>query len=167
MPRGLHAVGAARRGAEWEVAAVPDLRRQAEALVRHLAARVPAPEWSAEPAHRVAPVDGLDRLDQRPGPARYRVAGRGLTLSVFDVGLACCAVEFAPPRCAGHPDLLPLAGDRRDEPGVEVMVVSGTVTDKMAPAVLRHYDAAARAPARHLVRRPAPTPAGRTGTPTA
>jgi uncharacterized NAD(P)/FAD-binding protein YdhS len=44
VARGLHAVGAARRGAEWEVAAVPDLRRQAEALVRHLGARVPAPE---------------------------------------------------------------------------------------------------------------------------
>jgi uncharacterized NAD(P)/FAD-binding protein YdhS len=44
VARGVHAVGAARRGAEWEVAAVPDLRRQAEALVRHLAARVPAPE---------------------------------------------------------------------------------------------------------------------------
>ena len=43
--RGVHAVGAARRGVEWEVAAVPDLRRQADTLVRHLAAdRVPAAE---------------------------------------------------------------------------------------------------------------------------
>jgi uncharacterized NAD(P)/FAD-binding protein YdhS len=33
----LYAVGAARRGVEWEVAAVPDLRRQAVALARHLA----------------------------------------------------------------------------------------------------------------------------------
>ena len=30
--RGMYAVGAARRGVEWEVAAVPDLRRQAERL---------------------------------------------------------------------------------------------------------------------------------------
>ena len=36
--RGIYAVGAARRGVEWEVAAVPDLRRQAERLVRHLTA---------------------------------------------------------------------------------------------------------------------------------
>ena len=80
----------------------------------------------------------MDSLDpRRLGPARYRVAGRGLTLSVFDLGLACCAVEFAA-AVAGHPDLLPLAGDEQ-EPGLEVMVVSGTVTDKLAPAVLRHY----------------------------
>ena len=36
--RGIYAVGAARRGVEWEVAAVPDIRRQADRLVRHLAA---------------------------------------------------------------------------------------------------------------------------------
>ncbi len=42
--RGVYAVGAARRGVEWEVAAVPDLRRQADALVRHLVAELPAAE---------------------------------------------------------------------------------------------------------------------------
>ena len=36
--RGIHVLGAARRGAEWEVAAVPDLRRQAAALAAHLSA---------------------------------------------------------------------------------------------------------------------------------
>ena len=35
---GMYAVGAARRGVEWEVAAVPDLRRQAVRLAAHLAA---------------------------------------------------------------------------------------------------------------------------------
>lgn len=34
--RGLYAVGAARRGVEWEVGAVPDIRRQAQRLARHL-----------------------------------------------------------------------------------------------------------------------------------
>jgi uncharacterized NAD(P)/FAD-binding protein YdhS len=34
--RGVYVVGAARRGAEWEVAAVPDIRRQALRLVQHL-----------------------------------------------------------------------------------------------------------------------------------
>lgn len=72
------------------------------------------------------------------GPARYLVATEpALVLTVFDVGLACCAVEFAA-AVAGHPDLTPVAAD--DHPGVpEVLVVSGTVTDKMAPAVLDHY----------------------------
>jgi NADH-quinone oxidoreductase subunit B len=72
-------------------------------------------------------------------PARYLVATEpALVLTVFDVGLACCAVEFAA-AVAGHPDLTPLVGDE-DHTGVpEVLVVSGTVTDKMAPAVLDHY----------------------------
>ncbi len=72
-------------------------------------------------------------------PARYLVATQpALVLTVFDVGLACCAVEFAA-AVAGHPDLLPLVGDE-DHAGVpEVLVISGTVTDKMAPAVLDHY----------------------------
>jgi len=34
--RGLYAVGAARRGCEWEVAAVPDIRRQAQRLAELL-----------------------------------------------------------------------------------------------------------------------------------
>ncbi len=37
--RGIHVLGAARRGVEWEVAAVPDLRRQVAAVVAHVAAR--------------------------------------------------------------------------------------------------------------------------------
>ena len=76
------------------------------------------------------------------GPARYLVAGEpALVLTVFDVGLACCAVEFAS-AVAGHPDLLPLLGDQRAlDPAVpEVLVVSGTVTDKMAPAIKRLYE---------------------------
>jgi uncharacterized NAD(P)/FAD-binding protein YdhS len=36
---GLYAVGAARRGAAWEVAAIPDIRRQASALARSVLAR--------------------------------------------------------------------------------------------------------------------------------
>jgi uncharacterized NAD(P)/FAD-binding protein YdhS len=33
----MYAVGAARRGVDWEVAAVPDIRRQAVRLAEHLA----------------------------------------------------------------------------------------------------------------------------------
>jgi uncharacterized NAD(P)/FAD-binding protein YdhS len=36
VARGLYTVGAARRGEAWEVAAVPDLRRQVSALAAHL-----------------------------------------------------------------------------------------------------------------------------------
>jgi NADH-quinone oxidoreductase subunit B len=72
-------------------------------------------------------------------PTRYRVAGEpGLTLTFFDVGLACCAVEFAAATMA-HPDLLPIDAEGPGA-GPEVMVVSGTVTDKMAPAVLAYYE---------------------------
>jgi NADH-quinone oxidoreductase subunit B len=72
-------------------------------------------------------------------PARYLVTTEpALVLTVFDVGLACCAVEFAA-AVAGRPDLIRPVGDE-DHPGVpEVLVVSGTVTDKMAPIVLEHY----------------------------
>ncbi|NUR07209.1 MAG: FAD-dependent oxidoreductase [Nocardioidaceae bacterium] len=42
--RGLYAVGAARRGVEWEVAAVPDIRRQARRL-----AEVLRPSYAAVP----------------------------------------------------------------------------------------------------------------------
>ncbi len=39
--RGIHVLGAARRGSAWEVAAVPDLRRQAAALAAHVAGQAP------------------------------------------------------------------------------------------------------------------------------
>ncbi len=41
--RGMYAVGAARRGVDWEVAAVPDIRRQAVHLARHLGTQAPQP----------------------------------------------------------------------------------------------------------------------------
>src|SRR4051794_10088016 len=80
--------------------------------------------------------------DPSPEPARYLVdRGRGYSLSVFDLGLACCAVEFVAASMA-HPDLLRLdegaAEDGRRR--VEVLVVSGTVTDKMAPGGRAVYD---------------------------
>jgi NADH-quinone oxidoreductase subunit B len=51
---------------------------------------------------------------------------------VFDAGLACCAVEVSAAlrRCAGQ---VP-----RDA-AVKVLVVAGTVTDKLAPLVLAAY----------------------------
>ncbi len=77
-----------------------------------------------------------------PRPVRY-VLQRGTTfsLSVFDLGLACCAVEFAAAVLA-RPDLLtPESATAPADPSrTEVMVVSGTVTDKLAPSVRRLYE---------------------------
>jgi NADH-quinone oxidoreductase subunit B len=75
-------------------------------------------------------------------PLRYLVdRGGAFTLSVFDLGLACCAVEFVAASQA-RPDLLvPEPGTAPGNPHrTQVMVVSGTVTDAMAPAVRRLYE---------------------------
>ena len=68
-------------------------------------------------------------------------AGRTWSLWLFDVGLACCAVEFAAatldPSALAALDVEPLAATPSD---ADVLVISGTVTDKMAPAVRRVYE---------------------------
>ena len=58
-------------------------------------------------------------------------AGR-FTLWVLDVGLACCAVEVvaASLRASAEP-----VGDHQ----ADVLVVAGTLTDTMAPAIVRLY----------------------------
>jgi len=61
--------------------------------------------------------------------------GRAYRLNVLNVGLACCAVEALVAAVAdGGGDLV-----LTDSP-VDVVVVSGTVTDKLAPLVRRLYD---------------------------
>lgn len=77
-------------------------------------------------------------------PRRHLVdAGRRFSLWVFDVGLACCAVEFLAASIAvgvdGVPRLgaLPVTGDAAD---ADVLLVSGTVTAKLAPSVRALYD---------------------------
>jgi NADH-quinone oxidoreductase subunit B len=72
--------------------------------------------------------------------------GRGYTLFVLDAGLACCAVECAaalrrlgPPEAADRPGP-GAAGRGAARQGVAgVLIVAGTVTDKLAPLVLRAY----------------------------
>jgi NADH-quinone oxidoreductase subunit B len=67
--------------------------------------------------------------------------GRRYTLWIFNVGLACCAVEFVA-ATASRNDLVrlgpPLVGGARE---VNLMVISGTLTDRMAPAVKTLYEA--------------------------
>jgi NADH-quinone oxidoreductase subunit B len=66
---------------------------------------------------------------------------RRYSLWVFNFGLACCAVEFVATSMGRHDFVrlgaLPFA---QGPDHADLMVVSGTVTDKMAPAIKRLYD---------------------------
>ncbi|HVS68175.1 MAG TPA: NADH-quinone oxidoreductase subunit B [Mycobacteriales bacterium] len=67
--------------------------------------------------------------------------GHTFRLHVLDVGLACCAVEFAAAAARGA-DMAavgarPVVARPRE---ANVMVISGTVTDKLAVQVKRLYD---------------------------
>jgi NADH-quinone oxidoreductase subunit B len=66
--------------------------------------------------------------------------GRRWSLTVVNVGLACCAVEamVASLSTTTPVGTVPYAGDERS---VDVLVVSGTVTDALAPLVRQLYDA--------------------------
>jgi NADH-quinone oxidoreductase subunit B len=66
-------------------------------------------------------------------PRELNVDGRRVRLRLVEAGLACCAVEVsAAISRADHPEQRS-AGDPGD--AVEVLLVSGTVTDVLAPAV--------------------------------
>ena len=58
---------------------------------------------------------------------------------VRDLGLACCAVEFASAVASGL--LCPAPVDDAGAGALNVLVVSGTVTDALAPAVLDEWQA--------------------------
>ena len=67
------------------------------------------------------------------------MAARGPRLALFDLGLACCAVEFV----AAVLDEAALAEHGLLEgqlDGADVLVVSGTLTDVTAPAALAAYE---------------------------
>lgn len=67
--------------------------------------------------------------------------GRRYSLWVFNFGLACCAIEFIAASMSRHDfmrlGVIPFAPGPRQ---ADLMVVSGTVTDKMAPAIRRLHD---------------------------
>ena len=67
--------------------------------------------------------------------------GRRWSLTVVNVGLACCAVEamVASLSTSTPVGTVPYADEGRS---VDVLVISGTVTDALAPLVRRLYDAA-------------------------
>jgi NADH-quinone oxidoreductase subunit B len=68
--------------------------------------------------------------------------GRKYSLWLFQFGLACCAIEMGAAITSPRYDLMrfgviPLPASPRQS---DLMIVSGTLTDKMAPAVKRLYD---------------------------
>ena len=78
------------------------------------------------------------------GPDRPTLSldwGRRYALWIRNVGLACCAVEFVA-ACVGRTDLgrLGVRPDPSDRRVANLLVVSGTVTDRMAASIRRLYD---------------------------
>ena len=81
-------------------------------------------------------------FDAAPKPMKVVLNwGRRYSLWVFNFGLACCAIEFIAASMARHDfirlGVIPFAPGPRQ---ADLMVVSGTVSDKMAPAVKRLYE---------------------------
>ncbi|WP_405973565.1 NADH-quinone oxidoreductase subunit B [Streptomyces sp. NBC_00988] len=96
----------------------------------------PEPVYLPEPKR----LGALARL--APEPMKVVLNwGRRYSLWVFNFGLACCAIEFIAASMARHDfirlGVIPFAPGPRQ---ADLMVVSGTVTDKMAPAVKRLYE---------------------------
>ena len=77
-----------------------------------------------------------------PEPALLSLTwGRRWNLRVFDLGLACCALEFLAASLGDPTEARVGARPVADGPAeADVLVISGTVTDKLAPAVRRIYD---------------------------
>jgi NADH-quinone oxidoreductase subunit B len=65
---------------------------------------------------------------------------RRYSLWVFNLGLACCAVEFVATAVGQH-DIVRLGAlpYAQGPEQADLMLVSGTVTDRMAPAIMRLY----------------------------
>ncbi len=81
-------------------------------------------------------------FDLAPKPMKVVLNwGRRYSLWVFNFGLACCAIEFIAASMSRHDfirlGVIPFAPGPRQ---ADLMVVSGTVTDKMAPAIKRLYE---------------------------
>ncbi|MFJ1710806.1 NADH-quinone oxidoreductase subunit B [Streptomyces sp. NPDC088260] len=96
----------------------------------------PVPTFLPEPKR----LGVLSRL--APEPMKVVLNwGRRYSLWVFNFGLACCAIEFIAASMARHDfirlGVIPFAPGPRQ---ADLMIVSGTVTDKMAPAVKRLYE---------------------------
>ncbi|MPZ72694.1 MAG: NADH-quinone oxidoreductase subunit B [Nitriliruptorales bacterium] len=88
------------------------------------------------------PQVGLIDQVEVPQPIKFILNwGRRYSLWVMNFGLACCAIEFIATSAARHDfmrlGVIPFAHGPRQ---ADLMVVAGTLTDKMAPALKRLYD---------------------------
>jgi NADH-quinone oxidoreductase subunit B len=75
-------------------------------------------------------------------PVRFLLNwGRRYSLWVFNFGLACCSIEFIAASTAKNDfirlGVIPFAHGPRQ---ADLLVVAGTLTDKMAPVIKRLYD---------------------------
>ena len=90
-----------------------------------------------------APPMGLVDRGRMPAPlTKLFNLGRSYSMWVYQWGLACCAIEmgaaFGSPRYdVMRLGVIPLPASPRQ---ADLVVISGTVTDKMAPAVKRLYE---------------------------
>ena len=86
---------------------------------------------------------GLVERGRMPAPlTKLFNIGRSYSMWVYQWGLACCAIEmgaaFASPRYdVMRLGVIPLPASPRQ---ADFVVISGTVTDKMAPAIKRLYE---------------------------
>ncbi|MFG2598242.1 NADH-quinone oxidoreductase subunit B [Streptomyces sp. NPDC048462] len=104
----------------------------------------PVPVPGPEPVPTFLPEPKRLGVLSRLAPEPMKVVlnwGRRYSLWVFNFGLACCAIEFIAASMARHDfirlGVIPFAPGPRQ---ADLMIVSGTVTDKMAPAVKRLYE---------------------------
>jgi NADH-quinone oxidoreductase subunit B len=73
-------------------------------------------------------------------PVRFTLDwGPRFSLSVFNLGLACCAIEFVAASMRRSDLVRAAASSSGQRVEADVLVVSGTVTDQLAPAVLHLY----------------------------
>ena len=109
-----------------------------EPVVPSAAAAAPSPVSPVS-----LPMPTVGRLQEAaPHPMRLVLNwGRRYSLWVFNFGLACCAIEFIAASMSRHDfirlGVIPFANGPRQ---ADLMVVSGTVTDKMAPSVRRLWE---------------------------
>ena len=83
----------------------------------------------------------LDHVDM-PQPVKFILNwGRRYSLWVMNFGLACCAIELIAASTSRHDfirlGVIPVAHGPRQ---ADLLVVAGTLTDKMAPALKRVYE---------------------------
>jgi NADH-quinone oxidoreductase subunit B len=74
-------------------------------------------------------------------PVRFTFDWGGrFDLSVVNVGLACCAIEFVAASMRRSDVVRQTASATGERVAVDVLVISGTVTDKLAPGIVRLYE---------------------------